>query len=591
MTPGSSTPPHITLITPDSSGEIDRVVEGGVIPVSAYVEASLPTNVSVIPDIYSDYDRTLEIEKEIVKASRNYGNAINEIVHNGDIKGLEPLTYDLTLQLAAVAADRAIRLAEVGIEGMNVAMSPPKLTQTYSFMGRADDWRAWQKEQSYQWMILRLLAGAEDDFQSQMPTLFRRFRTKIGKWRQDRIATARGSNGMHSCYLARHQPVIEELGYPLTEVPSLVLDHGIRRDSVKRQKIAEAGEATLAPLIQACGIEGHRARGLGNLMGRLYPESRLECRTRNAETYRQYFDRWDVDGMITATGHTWHDPSAYFWTECNHRNLPTVILQHGGQYGYDDKQPGFFALDQTLPTKFVSWGWDRYSNAFDDLNRRAQIVPLPDPRLSSMENGWQPDQKRESLLIIPLSKFRSLEVRFGSIANDGRLLSLRQTAANVIEHCASNFDKIIVTYRGASFDADPLNDLLANYGSHVEVLSSNEVPASQLFERASAVFWDVTATGPFESLTYRLPTVVLMRSGRWAKDAAWAEELFIESGVGAYNANEVGEKLVHFSRNPSDWTKALSTIQPVLDFYALSKKDWRNDWMNFLGGLNDHVST
>ena len=591
MISSSATPTDITLITPDSFGEISRDADGGVIPVSAYLEAPLPSNISTIPDVYSDYDRTLEIEKEIVTASRNYGDAINEIAHGGDIKGLEPLTYDLTLQLAAVAADRAIRLAEVGIEGVNVTLSPPKLNQSYNFMGRADDWRAWQKKQSYQWMILRLLAGAEDDFQTYAPTLLRRYRTKIGKWRQDRIAAARGDNGMHSCYLARHQPVMDELGYPLTEVPSLVLDHGIQRDAVKRQKIAEAGKAILAPLIEACGIAGHRAQGLGKLMGRLYPESRLECRTRNTKTYQRYFDRWEVDGMITATGHTWHDPSAFFWTECNHRDLPTVILQHGGQYGYDDKQPGFFALDQTLPTKFVSWGWDKYSSAFDDLNRRARIVPLPDPRLSSIKEGWQPDQKRESLLIIPLSKFRSLEVRFGSIANDGQLLSLRQTAANVIERCASDFDKIIVTYRGARFDADPLNDLLANYGDRVEVLSSNEVPASQLFHRASAVFWDVTATGPFESLTYKLPTVVLMRTGRWAKDAAWAEELFIQSGVGAYNANEAGEKLVHFSRNPSNWTKALAIIQPVLDFYALSKKDWRSDWMDFLSNLNNRVTT
>jgi hypothetical protein len=591
LTSNSSTATKITLITPNNSGEIDPVAEGGVIPVSAYVEATLPANVSTIPDVYSDYEKTLQIEKEIISASRNYGDAINEIADPGNIEGAEPLTYDLTLQLAAVAADRAIRLAEIGVDGMNVTLSPSKVSQTYNFMGRADDWRTWQKKQSYQWLILRLLAGAEDDFQTQMPSIYRRYRTKLGKWRQDRIAAARGGNGMHSCYLARHKPVMDELAFPLTEVPSLVLDHGTQRDAVKRQKIEAAGEVTLAPLIEACGIVGRRAKGLGKLMGRLYPESRLECRSRNGEAYQRYFDRWNVDGMITATGHTWHDPSAFFWTECNHRNLPTVILQHGGQYGYDDKQPGFFALDQTLPTKFVSWGWDKYSSAFDDLDRRAHIIPLPDPRLSSMKGGWRPDQKRENLLIVPLSKFRSLEVRFGSIANDGRLLSLRQTAANVIERCASDFDKIIVTYRGASFDTDPLNDLLANYGDRVEVLSSNEVPASQLFERASAVFWDVTATGPFESLTYKLPTVVLMRSGRWAKDAAWAEELFIKSGVGAYNADEAGEKLVHFSHNPSDWTKALSMIQPVLQFFALSKKDWRKDWMNFLGSLNSSVHT
>lgn len=573
------------VLTPDGEGKLPSPGPGAVIPVSAYVEADLPSGVQTIEDIYGDPARTTDLNVEIVRQSRVLGDAINEIVTGSADRAAAPLTYDLAMQLAAVVADRALRLAAIGGGEREATLVPEHTIYRYHPVLRSDHWRVWQKTQSYQWLILRLLAGGDDMLIAPMPGLIRRLRVCAGKRRQDRIALRAGRGGIHSCYLARHEKIIAGLGFDFPNVPSLVNDHAVTRDEPARARIASATEEAFGPLLEACGLPASRATGIGRLMGSCYPESRLECRARNENFYARYFDRWPVEGLITATGQTWHDPAAYFWTECNRRELPSIVLQHGGQYGYDDKQPGFFALDQTLPTHFVSWGWERYSSAFDGLDRRAEIVPLPDARLSAAANGWSRDDKREKLLVVPLSKFRSLEVRFGSIACDGRLLDMRRRTAEIVKSSLADFDRIIITYRSADFDRDPLRELLCDGEDRIEIVSARETPASALFARASAVFWDVTATGPFESLTYRLPTVVLMRAGRWAADAHWAEKLFAEAGIGVYDAQTASERLMQFARDPDRWEEALASVQPALQAYARSSSDWKEQWSGFLAGI------
>jgi hypothetical protein len=575
----------LVIVTPDATAALPRDAVRGVIPVAAYVEAELPPGVRTIPDIYSDTARMVAVLRQIVECSRRAGDAINQIADGSGDKSLAPLAYDLTCHLAAIVADRALRLTAAGHDGGDFTCIPGRIDYGAPWLGRGDDWRAWQKDQAYHWMILRAMAGAADGLDPAMPAFLRRLRVTAGKWRQDRAAMARGGDGFHACYLARHEKVLEATGFPLQAVPSMVLDHGLRRNVVARRRIADATAAAFEPLMEVCGQPASRARSAGMLMGRFYPDSRLECRGRNRDVYAAYFDRWRVDGMVTATGQAWHDNAAYFWVECNRRDLPTVVIQHGGQYGYDDKQPGFFALDQTLPTHFASWGWTHYSGIFEGISRRAEIVPLPDPRLSAMIDGPRPENERESLLLVPLSKFRSLELRFGSIASDGSLVALRQTTADVICRAAAHFDKIVVTYRGAEFGNDPLGPMLAEMGDRVEIVSSREKPASELFRRAAAVFWDVTATGPFESLTYGLPTAVLMRRNRWAADARWAEDLFVDSGIGAYDAAAAADSLIRFARDPAAWATARARVQPALDAYALADPAWREKWTAFLGGF------
>ena len=578
------------LVTPDENGKLPIGMESAVLPVAWYVDGETPRGCRTIGDIYDDADRHLAIANQIVSASRRLGDAINEISDGSQAAELAPLSYDLTYQLTALAADRALRISHSGWNDYANGIMPASIHYRRRTIGNADDWRVWNKTQAYQWLVLRAITGAEDPLDFESPSLLGKIRIHLGRWRQDRMAQERGGNGLHACYLSRAAAAIETIGYRFRDVPYRVLGTAIRRDTLKRKKIHDATIDLLKPLFRQCGLGLESTTGIGRLMAALYPESRLECRARNMEKYASYFERWNVTGLVTATGHTWHDNAAFFWAQCNIRRLPTVVIQHGGQYGYDDKQPGFFSLDQTLPSHFASWGWDRYSSAFDGLPRRAKIVPMPDPRLSELKDGYVPKAITTGgirTLLVPLSKFRSLEVRFGSVACDGRLESLRRTTAEVINRVADNFDRIIVTFRGDNFDHDPLPRIIENTGNiKVEIHNSRDMPASKIFPEATAVFWDVTATGPFESLTYGLPTVVLMRLNRWARDAAWAEDIFIETGIGGYSAEQLANSLIRFTTEPGAWAAARKKTQPVLDSFAKTDNDWQSIWRTFLEGVD-----
>lgn len=577
------------LVTPDDRGALPSGESGAVLPAATWVESALPERLDTIGDIYGDSARTLEIAREIVSVGRTLGDAVNEIAGPSAGDAYAPLSYNIVYQILAVAADRAMRLAAAGFDPGSTRLMPERIDYGAVAAGSGDDLRTLHKTQLFQWLILRVLAGAPDAFDVATGTLPRWLRVRAGRWRQDRMAVARGRDGLHGTHLRHVRKSLDEAGLAYRQVPNLVLANARRRDGRRRRKIVDATASCSASLWPLCGLGGDAGYRLGRLLGTLFPESRLECRDRNLDAYRSYFDRWNVSGLVTATGHAWNDAAAFFWVHCNLRNLSTVIVQHGGQYAYDDKQPQFFALDQTLPSHFVSWGWTDHYSAYADLGRRARIVPLPDPRLSGMRDGYdQSKRPDERVLLVPLSKFRTLEVRFGSIACDGRLNRLRETTADVISRVAGAFDRIIITHRGEDFARDPLaNRVAALDPKRVEVHHARDMPASRLMPRASAVFWDVTATGPFESLTYGIPTVVLMREGRWARDAKWAEEALVTAGIGAYSAEQAAANLTRFARDTDAWATARKLAMPVLDAYARSSDGWKGEWNEFFSEVFD----
>jgi hypothetical protein len=188
--------------------------------------------------------------------------------------------------------------------------------------------------------------------------------------------------------------------------------------------------------------------------------------------------------------------------------------------------------------------------------------------------------------LIPLSKFRTLDNRLGGNATDGNVQDLRSFTRDVIAHARQRFDRIIVTYRGSEFGSDPLGIWLASESdAKIEVKSAKDAPAGRMLSEVDAVLWDVTATGLFETLHCNVPTVALFQRGRWAKDAAWAEQLMRRHDVGVETADEAASSLIKFVDDPDAWRDARRGIQPVLDEYAAARPDWRAQWHDFLEQL------
>src|SRR5262249_26184012 len=154
---------------------------------------------------------------------------------------------------------------------------------------------------------------------------------------------------------------------------------------------------------------------IADLFGNLFPASRVEALLENIHRYDAYLARNQVHGFVTAVGHAKHDPNVFFMAACNRRRRPIVVVQHGGPYGYDDKIPAYVTCDLGLATHFASWGWKTAYSAYDSKFRRATIVPMPEARMSQSSGQPPAGRRREGrrTLLIPLSKFRTLDNRLG----------------------------------------------------------------------------------------------------------------------------------------------------------------------------------
>ena len=577
------------LLTPDAAGRL--IVPEGVsalLPAACYVEQppAAATGLRYLGDIWSAPGRGRELARRSAELSHVLARGMTEVITGGPDPHALPLTLDYATHFVEAVLERLARLADAG--GGELRLSPPGLRHELERPGTGRQFKAAQKKQSFQWMLLRLAAGADDEVSWREPSLPARL---AARWRRAlwmRRAPAPEAGDLYGTRLGRGEAALRGLGLPILDVPDLVQPFVAHRRRDARRRLAGLFSEVLGPSFRDLGAS---ARGLGqvaDVFAEMLPPTRLESRAENEARYARYFDRNPVRAFVTATGHGKLDPALFFMAECQRRGRPTVVIQHGGQYGYDDKLPSFFTMDQGLPSIFVSWGWTRFPGPYDPALQKAHIVPMPEPRLSELRLRAQARVRPTGppTLLVPLSKFRTLDNRVGGNATDGVVAELRRGVQETIEALRPDFERFVVTYRSASFETDPLRPYLAGLPTGtVELLDSRQAPASSLLARAHAVLWDVTATGLFETVTGDVPTVALFRRGRWAEEAAWAETLMREAGIAAYDGAEAAASLRRFVSRPSEWDAARTQVQPVLDAFARADDDYRARWKAFLESL------
>ncbi len=560
-------------------------IEEMLFPAAAYLEGEIPNGVSWLGDIWADVARATRVAAEASRLAFALAREMLAVL-DGTVDDTQlPLTLDLANFFVEQTLERALRLQDADWDD-GWQIWPASVTFDLPRCDSGGRFKVLQKSQSYQWLILRRLAGAPDRLQWESTGVLKRLRQRLSVARSSRrISAPPQQPTIFGAHLRDYLRFFRALDLPLDEVPNLTQPYALRVDRRRRGMLAEVITKHLRDGLQSLNLPVGDVSACGSLFANLVPTSRLENLGENRSRYAKWFDRGQVLGFITETGQGRYDPNVFFWAECNLRGLPSVVIQHGGQYGYDDKIPGFFTLDAGLPTHFVSWGWQRYSSIYDPNLQRAKVVPLPVPRLSQLleRNRKEDAPSGAKTLVVPLSKFRTLDNRVGGNSTDGTVLDLRRFVANVINAVHAEFDRIIVTHRSGNFAADALNRFLSpSAAERIEVMPSKDAPLPSLLSQATAVLWDVSATGMFETLIADIPTVVLMRRGRWARDAAWAEQLVTKAGVGVYDAMAAVASLRRFVTARDEWQAARSQVQSVLDTYATTHVEYKERWRDFL---------
>jgi hypothetical protein len=579
------------LVTPDAEGRLRPPAAGAAtVPASAYLEAPLGAAeqaVDWLPDVWRDDRRSQELAHRAAALSFRLSDALEEEIGGRADPTLRPLTLDIANFFVEVALERMLRLGDAGWQG-GASLAPESIAYSIDRIDAGIDFKQAQKRQSFQWLVLRLLADADDRIEWRTGPPLQRLRRRFSEIRHG-LAERRTppSAGLYGAHLRGYAALFAELGFPVASVPNLVQKTALHRDERTRARIAERIAAELRPVLRDFGLPDAGLPRLARFFAAALPTSRVELRAANRRRYERWFDRHEVKAFATETGQAKYDPNMFFAAECNCRGLPTVVIQHGGQYGYDARIAGFFTIDVGLPTHFVSWGWSEYPGGYDRSLQRATIVPLPNPTMSRLTSAPRLRAPGPRTLLVPLSKFRTLDNRIGGNATDGNVRQLRAFVAAVVDRVEDRFERIILTHRARDFDTDILSDWLRRRGrGGVEVLPSREAPVRKLLDSTDAVLWDVTATGLFETLTADVPTVALFRRGRWAAEATWAERLLAEHGVAAYDAEGASASLGAFLDEPGRWQRAREALQPVLDRYARGTEDYRERWRDFLNRLS-----
>jgi hypothetical protein len=575
----------ITVVTPDVNGLINPYndeANDAVFPASAYVEdPNAITSLRTIENIWRDPELNLSLANQISELSFTISEKIvQEIIGEGHTT-VAPLLLDYSVRMVSMACERLLRWKKLDNQIEGIQFAPREMIWEIPTIFTGTNFRSLQKTQNYHWHHLRLAIGAPDHIAWKEFGLRKRLHHYLSVKRSIAKQSDLANGMIYYDQLGRSSDVVMSLDLPFSPIPNLVQRIALKRNQTIRRLIKKIFYSELDTLWTK--FDGPRSglNSLAQLFADALPESRLEQLLPNLNRYDAFVEKTNARGVITAIGHAYHDHVLYFIVACNRKSRPSIILQHGGQYGYDNKMPHFFANEVCIVSHYISWGWKQYPDGYNQDRISAKIIPLPEPRLSEIVERGRLEYKpsKEAILLIPLSKMRTLDHRFGGIATDGHIADLRQFTAEVIKLVQSKFDRVIVTYRDGIFEQDPLYEMLQSWQpDRVQVMSSKEAPASTLFPSATAVLWDVTATGPFESILYGLPTVVLMREGRWAKNAGWAENLMFKSGIGVLTPEKAAQSLIQFSKDRTAWNVARENIQLVLESYALTSPNYREQW-------------
>lgn len=572
-----------TLLTPDDAGLVScGETAGTAFGACFYAEGWLPENTPTLQPFWHD-DRFSQ-ETSVVAATRAHAlaHALQTSLDGQEDEASLCLFLDLADLIVEIGTERMIRLSQFG--GIPERVQPDQLSYEMRLPVSGTDLKTLQKSQAFQWQCLRALAGADDKITFTRDRADLRLRHRVHTWRTRRraegSANRRGSL-LFGANLRGYAELFCELGYSVSAPPNLVRRPAMRRDHRARQRVAELIGATLSEVASENGIAPAALDRYATLWAAVFPETRVETRVRTRDAYRRWFDRNDVAGFLTETGQARYDANMFFASECVRRGIPTGVIQHGGLYGFDALIPGYFVCDLGWSDYFFSWGWKEFAGGYPATLQRARIMPMPNPKLSRLaeKSGWSSDRPRT--LLVPLSKFRTLDNRLGGNATDCHLESSRSWTWEVIRATSGDFDKIIITYRAKSFESDLIARWLAESRiANVEILPASEAPASDLIRQVYAVVWDVSASGFLETLHAGVPTVVRVPRGRWAVD--WADALMRENGIAVETAAEAQTALRSLLDRPDIWPSTLERVRPFLDGFARVEPGFRDAWRGAL---------
>lgn len=356
----------------------------------------------------------------------------------------------------------------------------------------------------------------------------------------------------------------------LSAVPSTVTAH---MDPAWGEPVFDARRVELARLASSDEFERLFVRCLPHTLPGLYLEGYRFARTATLRSERTV-------PPVIVSGSDWYfnEGFKYLAAEGAERRSRLVAVQHGGGYGiFRFSAPELH--ESRVGDSFFTWGWTDGDHP--------QGCNVPSPRLSSLITrkvaGRQPG-KVEDILFVTTAHPRYL-YRFHSQPVGAQWNDYFDWERRFLSALPGRLRSMTI-FRPYPHD----------YGHGVRDRTVSEFPEVrwdsgsalyELYRRARLAVVDHNATAYLETLAANVPTVMFWDPQRWEvrEAAAGAFQRLRDVGVLLESPEAAAAKVAAVYDDVSGWWNSENvqrTRRQFVDRYALSRLDWREQWVKAL---------
>ena len=586
---------QVIILTPDSNGLLQpKDDKDYLLPlVNMYgfdINNIKSNNISTLKNQFNQFDYTLLSSKLSVQISKK----ISLLIFKSDNEKYLPIYLDTIRFFVEILLSKILKLDQIN-NYREADIFPSKNTYefNYSIDNRYMAYRIGYLNQNFQWAVLRILIGAKDKIIINDLKIKLRQKLKILSFyyinRLKTLMPMKKNLVLMGPSLKRLDSLNKLKINTLKEKNLLIQKFKNSKCQIKRKKIMNIINEEL---ISALGNTYYNNNSLliySKIISELLSTSIIEDGKMNIIFYEKYVKKNKFKAYLSIGSYLKEYIHSNFMTvACKLNNVPVLTVQHSGLIGYEKVMPKFFTSDMLMADFYLSAGWKEYPNEYSECDVKAKILPLPNPYFSELKKiGLKRDfSNRKKTVLIPVSKFVTLDEKIGSNSSDDNIEILRNFIIEFINNIEDYFDKIIVIYRSNNFESDPLYKFLKSKKNKINILSNSNIKPVELFSEVDLVVWDVTSTGFVESLSYGLPTIGLLNKNRWSSNAYYYIDKLVSNKILHYNAKSASESAVLMVQDHNNWIKYFRNISVFLDKFIYTEDNWIEKWEKFFYELD-----
>jgi len=286
--------------------------------------------------------------------------------------------------------------------------------------------------------------------------------------------------------------------------------------------------------------------------------------------------------------------SVFYNCAAKNNDFKIIKIQHGGYEGYIDKIPRYYEMEYITADYFLSWGWNKIINNYNNTKTKTKILPMPSPWLSERKeyfaNALSKKSNKKYDILFMLNKIRDYNLAPSGVNNSN-------TSKNI--YALQNFKKLLELFSENDFTVNfkfygEKDYIFYTQNLNKEFNFKNNIHFSENYDKGlnanlvsqyKLVVWDVPGTGFLECLATRIPTLCFIDKNviQIHQSANFIFTMLKNVGIISYNYNDLLKNAHFFMKNEKKWLynkKRSFVIKKFTNQFARTNVSWKKIWFN-----------